>query len=156
MPIDPNTPTLRRGTQDGTADIPEPLLSALKALVDAGQRIEAIKRYRLATGADLVTAKGVVDALAAGRKPLSGRGVGASSGTRPARLRWRVNRHWNGTPDRRPKGTPVAGRPGSPWRGPARDAQCPGARRSGTRGEALWTHRVEPQGGPGRGIRRGS
>src|SRR5579883_522752 len=57
-----------------------------------------------------------------------------------------VNRRWNGTPDRRPKGTPVAGRPGSPWRGPARDAQCPRARRSGTRGEALWTHRGEPQG----------
>ena len=54
--------------KDGAADIPEPLLSALQALIDAGQKIEAIKRYRFASGADLATAKGVVDALAAGRE----------------------------------------------------------------------------------------
>ena len=54
--------------KDGAADIPEPLLSALQALIDAGQKIEAIKRYRFASGADLATAKGVVDALAAGQR----------------------------------------------------------------------------------------
>jgi hypothetical protein len=58
--------------KDGAADIPEPLLSALQALIDAGQKIEAIKRYRFASGADLATAKGVVDALAAGRPRQAG------------------------------------------------------------------------------------
>ena len=29
-------------------------------------------------------------------------------------------------------------RPGGPWEGPARDAECPHERRSGTRGRGLW------------------
>jgi uncharacterized protein DUF3592 len=82
-PTDPDT-TDRRGAPDGAADIAQPLLSALTALIAAGQRIEAIKRYRLATGADLVTAKGVVDALAAAR-PRQDDGAGAT----PA-PRWRM------------------------------------------------------------------
>jgi hypothetical protein len=83
--------TLRRAFRhppvtEGVADIPPLLCSALTALIGAGQRIEAIKRYRLATGADLVTAKGVVDALAAGA-PLPG---GAGGDARPAPGRWQM------------------------------------------------------------------
>jgi hypothetical protein len=63
---------------DGGADMPAPLRTALTSLIAAGDRISAIKRYRLATGADLVTAKDVVDALAAGAA-LSG-GAGPSRG----------------------------------------------------------------------------
>lgn len=83
MPIDP----IMTGAPGGAAGIPQPLLSALTALIAAGQRIEAIKRYRLATGADLVTAKGVVDALAAGR-PRQGGGADASDGATPAPRWW--------------------------------------------------------------------
>ena len=64
MPVDPSQ---SRRPEGATADIPAPLRAALTALIDAGQRIEAVKRYRTVTGTDLVTAKGVVDALAAGR-----------------------------------------------------------------------------------------
>jgi hypothetical protein len=42
-------------------------------------------------------------------------------------------------------GSPLAGRPGSPRRGPARDAQCSHERRSITRGEAPRAHLVEPR-----------
>ena len=38
-----------------------------------------------------------------------------------------------------------SGRPRSPWRGPARVAQCPHKRRSGARGEALWTPGGDPR-----------
>jgi Protein of unknown function (DUF3592) len=49
--------------------IAPPLLAELEALVSRGALIDAIKRYRFATGAGLVEAKQVVDALAAGRAP---------------------------------------------------------------------------------------
>ncbi|HKW55383.1 MAG TPA: DUF3592 domain-containing protein [Stellaceae bacterium] len=65
---------------DGGA-MPAPLRAALTSLIGAGQRVEAIKHYRLATGADLVTAKGVVDALAAD-VPMSG---GDAAGSAPRR-----------------------------------------------------------------------
>src|SRR6185437_6623107 len=47
----------------------QPLLAELTAMVSSGAKIDAIKRYRFATGASLVEAKQVVDALAAGRAP---------------------------------------------------------------------------------------
>ena len=84
----PTAPGMPRAPGSGTAAVTEPLLSALKALIGAGRTIEAIKRYRLATGADLVTAKGVVDALAAGRPPSA---AATSVDTQPLpRLRWQV------------------------------------------------------------------
>jgi hypothetical protein len=52
--------------------MPAPLRAALISLINAGDRIAAIKHYRLATGADLVTAKGAVDALAASTPPPPG------------------------------------------------------------------------------------
>lgn len=69
------------------------------------------------------------------------------------RRAYAVNRRGILTRDRRPKLTPFAGRPGSPRKGPARDAACPCERRGGTRGKALWTHLGDPAGGwgPGRG-----
>jgi hypothetical protein len=42
-----------------------------------------------------------------------------------------VNRRPIVTPNRRPKGTPLAGCPGSPQEGPKRDATCPHERQSG-------------------------
>jgi hypothetical protein len=38
-----------------------------------------------------------------------------------------------------------SGRPRSPWRGPARVAQCPDERRSEARGEALWIPGGDPR-----------
>src|SRR4051794_31043122 len=48
-------------------------------------------------------------------------------------------------PNRDPHRRLRSGRPRSPWRGPARDAQCPHKRRSGARGEALWTPGGDPR-----------
>lgn len=72
-------PSLPTDPSSARRDIPAPLLSVLTALIGAGQRIEAIKRYRIATGADLVTAKTVIDALAAGvPPPAAGTSTGAN------------------------------------------------------------------------------
>jgi hypothetical protein len=49
--------------------IDQQLRAELTALVSRGAKIDAVKRYRFATGASLVEAKQVVDALAAGRTP---------------------------------------------------------------------------------------
>jgi uncharacterized protein DUF3592 len=49
--------------------IAQPLLAELTALLSSGAQIDAIKRYRLATGASLIESKRVVDALASGRTP---------------------------------------------------------------------------------------
>ena len=48
-------------------------------------------------------------------------------------------------PNRDPHRRLSSGRPRSPWRGPARVAQCPHKRRSGARGEALWTPGGDPR-----------
>jgi len=45
------------------AGLADPLRSELKALVEQGRRLDAIKKYAEKTGADLATAKAVVDAL---------------------------------------------------------------------------------------------
>jgi len=63
-----------------------------------------------------------------------------------------VNRRRKRTPDRRVKGTPFADRPGSPWKGPARVAECPHERCSDTRGKDLWTHLGDPRGGVWGGV----
>ncbi len=55
--------------------------------------------------------------------------------------KWDPGSASNRDPDRRLS----SGRPRSPWRGPARVAQCPHERRSGARGEALWTPGVDPR-----------
>ena len=69
------------GRSAAGADLPPPLRAALLSLIAGGDRIAAIKRYRTATRADLVTAKDVVDRLAAGT-PLQAGGTGAQRGWR--------------------------------------------------------------------------
>lgn len=49
--------------------IAQSLLAELTALARTGAQIDAIRRYRLATGASLAESKRVVDALVSGRKP---------------------------------------------------------------------------------------
>src|SRR5690348_4485633 len=56
-------------SSESDGGLSEPLLAELKALASSGAQIDAIKRYRFATGASLVEAKRVVDNLAAGRTP---------------------------------------------------------------------------------------
>ena len=48
---------------DGLQD---PLRSEIAALVKAGKKLDAVKRYQAASGEDLTTARGVVEALEAG------------------------------------------------------------------------------------------
>jgi ribosomal protein L7/L12 len=43
----------------------DPLRSEITALVKAGKKIDAIRHYQVASGDDLTTAKGVVEALEA-------------------------------------------------------------------------------------------
>ncbi len=45
------------------AGLKEPLVSELKALLAAGRRLDAVRRYREASGTDLTTAVSVVDVL---------------------------------------------------------------------------------------------
>jgi len=52
-----------RNVQTLVAGLADPLRSELKALVEQGRRLDAIKKYAEKTGADLATAKAVVDAL---------------------------------------------------------------------------------------------
>ncbi len=48
--------------------LPDPLRSEIAARVKAGKKIDAIKHYQAASGEDLTTTKGVVEALdASGR-----------------------------------------------------------------------------------------
>jgi hypothetical protein len=52
--------------KDLAAALQEPLRGEISALVKAGKKIDAIKHYQAASGEDLTTAKGVVEALEAG------------------------------------------------------------------------------------------
>ena len=45
------------------ADLPDSEIDAIKQLIFAGRKIEAIKEYRQATGTDLKHAKDVIEAL---------------------------------------------------------------------------------------------
>lgn len=53
----------RRRVEQLAAELKDPLLAELKDLVSQKRTIDAIKRYREATGADLTTAKMVIDAV---------------------------------------------------------------------------------------------
>ena len=66
---DATRPTVLPTSPATAAGIPEALLAELQALVRGNETIEAIKRYRSATGASLVAAKQVIGDLAAGRTP---------------------------------------------------------------------------------------
>ena len=48
-------------------DVSEPQHPEVERLVEAGQKIQAIRRYREETGADLVSAKNAVDEMVARR-----------------------------------------------------------------------------------------
>ena len=50
------------------AALPESLREEIAALVKAGKTGDAVKRYQAASGEDLTTAKGVVEALEAGAR----------------------------------------------------------------------------------------
>jgi hypothetical protein len=50
------------------AGIQEPLRGEIAALVKAGKKMDAIKRYQAASGEDLTTAKSVVEALEPGAR----------------------------------------------------------------------------------------
>jgi ribosomal protein L7/L12 len=52
--------------KDLAVALQEPLRGEIAVLVKAGKKIDAIKRYRAASGEDLTTAKGVVEALEPG------------------------------------------------------------------------------------------
>lgn len=56
-----------------TEELPRPKLEGIKARIAAGDWIEAIKRYREATGAGLAEAKRAIDRMAEGGPPEGGR-----------------------------------------------------------------------------------
>ncbi|HXZ80952.1 MAG TPA: hypothetical protein VEG30_13565 [Terriglobales bacterium] len=53
----------REHARELASEIKDPLLTQLKTLVGQGQRIDAVKKYQSATGADLTTAVQVINAL---------------------------------------------------------------------------------------------
>lgn len=61
-------------------------LDEVRALVDAGEKIEAIKRYRELSGCDLRTAKEAVEAMAAGGEPVAPAIPPASGPLTPAQI----------------------------------------------------------------------
>ena len=54
---------VQRYVRDLASSVKEPLLSELKAMLREGQKVSAIRKYRDASGADLSTAKRVVELL---------------------------------------------------------------------------------------------
>jgi ribosomal protein L7/L12 len=57
-----------RRARAGTVIVTPPTMEQVEAAIDAGQKIEAIRLYRLITGFGLRDAKEAVEALAARRK----------------------------------------------------------------------------------------
>ena len=55
----------KQRAQQLVSEMKDPLLGELKALLKQGQIIDAIRRYQAATGADLTTAKTVIDVIRA-------------------------------------------------------------------------------------------
>jgi hypothetical protein len=64
-----------RDRAGGEADLPGTFLAELRALLAQRRQIEAIRRYRLETGADLATATAAIDKLGRADAPLSPGGL---------------------------------------------------------------------------------
>jgi ribosomal protein L7/L12 len=75
-----------------TSEPTEQLLAEIRRHLAAGNKIEAIKHYREATGVGLAEAKGAVERIEAGKAPLASPADAALSGAEASRIKAMIAR----------------------------------------------------------------